>query len=558
MIRGIGRTACIPRRPINGLRKHIKIEDPRFLYWADQLGLLIWADAPSPVTFNDTANRRLVDDLRRMIERDYNHPSIIVWGPYNESWGLEFRSNRAIQEYLAGVVEQVRAWDPSRLVVDNSGWRHVVTDIADTHKYTGDPSEWRGFLSLLTSDPMAIQVLGHPFYALGRYHYDGEPIMVSEYGGGWRDDRSWDFRWQTNELRRHPGIVGYTYTELYDIEHEYAGFALYDRTPKDFGYDPAMINSPDFVVLDYREDAHLQPGSALSVGVSVSAYGLPALEHGTISWRLQTTAAEPFVLASGDQTLDLTPFTVTEAQPIALTVPDYTGAAQLWAELTDEQGNVRARNYLDFEIVGPALAAYQARSEDGSIQHLYRLDLDDNEGEFSPLGPLRVAAIRGTGERPILFGRNTGYMLLSATLPESNGAWQSVRFETEIASNPFMQITTMALVGQGYATDVVVSINDVPIGNWHVPDRPVNALGAMTRLNGLGVGEHGYWMQVEVTDPAVLAQIEAAAREQGQVTVQLAVPVDAENTGGITLFGERAGQYGSAPLLTIQTSTSEG
>ncbi|NJM06894.1 glycoside hydrolase family 2 [Candidatus Gracilibacteria bacterium] len=258
---------------LNGLRKHLKIEDPRYAYWADRLGILLWYDTPNPTRFTSLARERLLRDLDGMIARDYNHPSIIVWSPYNESWGLEFRlgTNDEMQAWVAYLYDHIKQRDPTRLVVDNSGWSHVKTDIADSHYYTNDPVEWRGAVTLLATAPDDLVVLGHRFFA-NSYRYGGEPLMMTEYGGGWREDRSWDLRWQTSELRRHPQIVGYTYTELYDIEHEYAGYAHYDRTPKDFGYDIATVNSADFVGLDYRETATLRPGAEITVIPFISAY----------------------------------------------------------------------------------------------------------------------------------------------------------------------------------------------------------------------------------------------------------------------------------------------
>ena len=230
----------------NGLRMHLKIEDPRWAYWADRLGMLLWNDVPSPVDFTAAARERLTHDLQAMIARDYNHPSIVIWSPYNELWGLEFRSDADVQSYLSELYEQIKTWDSTRLVVDNSGWRHVKTDIADSHKYTDNAQEWRSFMTQLAMSPMDVVVLGHPFFAQGQ-QYGGEPLMITEYGTGWGEERAAGFLWQTTEIRHHGSVVGYTYTELYDIEQELAGLAHYDRTPKAITYDLATINSADFV-----------------------------------------------------------------------------------------------------------------------------------------------------------------------------------------------------------------------------------------------------------------------------------------------------------------------
>jgi hypothetical protein len=335
----------------NMLRKHIKIEDPRFYYWADQLGLLIWNDAPSPVTFSELARTRLMADVERMIERDYNHPSIVIWSPYNESWGLEFRSDADIQDWMVTTYDQIKAWDPTRLVVDNSGWRHVKTDIADSHKYTEFADEWRETVTTLANDPISLIVLGHPFYAAS-YQYDGEPLMMSEYGVGWGDGRPIEFKWQTDEIRRHANIVGYTYTELYDIEHELAGLLTYDRREKSIGYDLAIINSEDYIGIDtFDLPSNMRVGETVELPLYVSLYRTPTFESGTVQWRMERMT-NPFEEGSIEVS-DLTPYTVTELEPLTLTVPDNTGLVRLWVELYDDAGNLRASNFMD-SVIAPA------------------------------------------------------------------------------------------------------------------------------------------------------------------------------------------------------------
>lgn len=334
----------------NSLRMHLKIEDPRWAYWADHLGLLLWNDVPCPVDFTVPARERLTRDLQAMIARDYNHPSIVIWGPYNESWGLEFRSDSDVQEYLVALTDQIRTWDPTRLIVDNSGWRHVITDIADTHKYTDNIREWRDFLTQFETAPMEVVVLGHPFFAQGQ-QYSGEPLMVSEYGSGWAEDRPLGFPSQTMEIRRHEGIVGYTYTELYDIEHELAGLAHYDRSPKQVGYDLSMINSADFVGLDYRGNIILKSNTSIEVPVFVSAYGQPALSTTVVNWRLERITDEPETLLEGSYgTLTLTPYGVTELAPLTLTLPEGQGSVRLWVEVRDPEGTLRAYSTLDLGV----------------------------------------------------------------------------------------------------------------------------------------------------------------------------------------------------------------
>lgn len=330
----------------NGLRMHLKIEDPRWAYWADQIGMLLWNDVPCPVSFTALARKRLTRDLEAMIERDYNHPSIVIWSPYNESWGLEFRSTPDVQQYLINLYQQIRDQDSTRLIVDNSGWRHVKTDIADSHKYTANTWEWSDYLSQLEATPMEVTVLGHPFFAEGQ-SYSGQPLMVSEYGTGWSDDRPVDFQWQTTEMRRHSKLIGYTYTELYDVEHELAGLARYDRTVKTIGYDLATVNTSDFVSLDYHGKLFVKSGQVIDVPIFISAYGQPALSTAIVDWRLERISGEPKMLLNGSYgTLTLTPYSVTHLAPLSFTMPENGGSVRLTVEVRAADGTLRASNTL--------------------------------------------------------------------------------------------------------------------------------------------------------------------------------------------------------------------
>ncbi len=316
-------------------------------YWADRLGLLLWNDVPCPVDFTALARERLIREIQVMIERDYNHPSIVIWSPYNESWGLQFRSQIDIQIYLIALYNQIKVWDSTRLVVDNSGWRHVRTDVADSHKYTANTWEWSDYLSLLETAPMDVSVLGHPFFAEGQF-YSGQPLMVSGYGTGWGEERPADFQWQTAEIRRHGGLVGYIYTELYDVEHELAGLARYDRTLKPIAYDMATVNTSDFVGLDYQGKLFVKGGQVIDAPIFISAYGQPALSTTTVDWRLERITGEPETLLTGSYgTLTLTPYSVTTLVPLSFTLPETKGSVRLTVEVREPDGTLRASNTLN-------------------------------------------------------------------------------------------------------------------------------------------------------------------------------------------------------------------
>ena len=241
------------RLGFNGARKHQKIEDPRWLYWCDRLGLLVWGEMPGCGLFHYSpqamANVRL--EWPQVLARDHNHPCIIAWVPFNESWGIwGVRDSRPVQAEVREVVEMTRRRDPTRLVVDNSGWEHLDTDIADVHTYLRTGEQVRVWWPCYRDGQTYVYDSGHPFWA-GGYHYAGQPVIISEYGGmaveGYGPppgkrlqavgvdaparylERYRDLTQAILELEE---VSGYCFTQLTDVEGEVNGLLTYDRRPK--------------------------------------------------------------------------------------------------------------------------------------------------------------------------------------------------------------------------------------------------------------------------------------------------------------------------------------
>lgn len=242
----------------NGARLHQKVFEPRFLYWADRLGYLVWGEYAS-WGLDITTSRGLEDFLPEWIEvlqRDYSHPSIVGWCPFNETWDRD--GTRQNDEVLRIVYLTTKAIDPTRPVIDTSGHYHVATDIFDVHDYEQDPQTF-------TSRYDAMNAGGEIFTAFpDRQRYDEQPYFVSEYGGIWwnpgqTDDRSWGYGHRPNSeaeflqryaaltgaLLNNPSICAFCYTQLTDIEQEVNGLYTYDRKPK---FDPAAIRAVNAAV----------------------------------------------------------------------------------------------------------------------------------------------------------------------------------------------------------------------------------------------------------------------------------------------------------------------
>lgn len=343
----------------NLVRKHLKLEDPRWLYWADRMGMLVWAEPPSTGRFDRAAIALFEETLTGMVARDGNHPSIAIWGAYNEEWGLDWdvTGDRAKQDALRHAYRILRTADSTRPVVDNSGWSHVETDLVDWHFYADDVDSWArtvAGLSQGTTDNFIVR-LGPEHVVTKAIGVDGfdptsKPQMNGEYGGGATSvERGWHLRWQTQELRRHPRSAGYVYTELYDVEYELAGIYAYDRSPKDLGgTQPEHVNATTTLIVDI---APLGPGRDIvtshrhvAVPVRISHHGDRRLE-GSLHWGLDahsnSDASVPVVAEP------LRPTEPFECE-VYLPVGTNQGRVRIW--LVSDQGQRIAETFVDVVV----------------------------------------------------------------------------------------------------------------------------------------------------------------------------------------------------------------
>jgi beta-galactosidase/beta-glucuronidase len=243
----------------NGARKHQKIEDPRWLYWCDRLGLLVWGEMPSGGLYHYSP--QFIDNVRHewphVLARDYNHPCIVTWVPFNESWGIwGVRDQAKVQDGVIGVVNLTRRYDPTRPVIDNSGWEHTDPDIADVHTYLRTGEQIHVWWPCYRSGQTYVYDSNHPFWAEG-FHYRGQPVVFSEYGGmaieGYPPpagkrlqacgiDTSHVYPERYHDLTRAildmPDVSGFCFTQLTDVEGEVNGVLTYGRRPK---VDPELI-----------------------------------------------------------------------------------------------------------------------------------------------------------------------------------------------------------------------------------------------------------------------------------------------------------------------------
>ena len=239
------------RLGFNGVRKHQKIESPRWLYWCDVLGLLVWEEMPSAYRFTPAAVGRLTREWLEVLERDISHPCIVTWVPLNESWGVpDLPTNPAHRDYVRALYFLTKTLDPSCPVVGNDGWEHVATDIVTIHDYADDTELLRRRYGTLEATGLTLQQQQPADRALtlAGFEVAGQPVVLSEFGGiayipgqelGWgysesqsEEDFVKDYAALLAAIHACHGLSGFCYTQLTDTFQEKNGLLYADRTPK--------------------------------------------------------------------------------------------------------------------------------------------------------------------------------------------------------------------------------------------------------------------------------------------------------------------------------------
>lgn len=254
----------------NGVRKHQKIEDPRWLYWCDRLGLLVWEEMPNAREWSPKAEDQLSAEWQDAVRRDYNHPCIVAWVPVNESMGFPGLGQQHAGQYafIERMVRATRRLDSTRPVIDNDGWEHTdITDVCAIHDYTPTAEKLSArYESMVRAGelPLKVWISDKPLFARGS-RYRGQPIVLSEVGGfltipidtpAEQRDMLYQFydSFQSPEeflvkYRNLMGgiaslnfLAGFCYTQLTDVEQEINGLLTYSRQPKLTAEDVAAIH----------------------------------------------------------------------------------------------------------------------------------------------------------------------------------------------------------------------------------------------------------------------------------------------------------------------------
>jgi hypothetical protein len=572
----------------NFLRVHIKIDDPLLLYWADKLGMLLMADFPNFGEGGDTplGRERFEVMMREGIERDYNHPSIFAWCLFNETWG--FGGQTALIEALtalprqAGATEAVieeqskqkvpaagvlpgmeppQAWvqkmwelakqlDQTRLVEDMSvcHWDHLEyylhcdTDINSWHFYISDYEKAKAHIEKIVKSTF----VGSSFNYVAGFLHKGQPLINSEYGGvGALDgdrDTSWSFKFLTNELRRHQQIAAYIYTELHDVEWEYNGFLNYDRTPKEFGFDPRIINESNTLPIDSPPVKRVGPGEIVRLDVASSHFSTRKHKDVWLHWALGGVDSRGRFhqdLDCGRARIPFPHLQVAPARTLELRMPKEAMLCTLWLSARTADGTEIAQNFVHY-FVSPGYPP--AREDLGRTLVLRGAPSDWHLSEWSGISTDRDRA----RAEDCCGGHGHGFVEWLLPLEGADLAQaRRVKILCEMSSR---RIDFPQTDDDIYPSSVRITLNDIPMYEAVLRDHPHDARGVLSYWRG-GVGAYGYLAHTAAEGEMLRALV--ANTTEGALRLRCTVPENATARGGLLVYGAECGRYPLGPTVII-------
>ncbi len=570
------------RAGFNFLRIHIKSEEPRRLYWADRLGVLLMEDMPCTWKQSPRARAAWETTMRETIRRDANHPSIIAWCLFNETWGLGgegYKQDRDTQQWVLDRWHEVkRELDPSRLVEDNSANRrdHVVTDVNSWHFYIDDYRRAREHVE---------EVVKNTYPGSGFNYVPGRtvgtaPLLNSEYGavgarGGDRDV-SWGFRHLTSELRRHELIQGYVYTELSDIEWEHNGVVDYDRSAKQFGYNafvPGMgvadLQGADFLGFDAPPLLEAEPGGQFMLPVFVSHFS-DRSEPPVLRWQVHGVddLGRPVIVEPQTQPIVWERCRVTYQKPLSVSVPagrPFVGA--VCGELLDRGGKRLAANFVNLvvrpvvgepagasgsaagaqpvtiEVLGPRLVMLRFAPGDLAAMRTDHAGWEWLENDGKLFAPGRVEVEYHLALPPFVREALPAKVVLLAELATKAS---TERLDWPARTSPLDYPQTQA---RTYPGKLGIGLMDRELARVGLPDDPADTRGLLSHQQRYHYGSYGFLVreQIDLTEEV---EVRKALAQREFVPLVLRA-VDGK---GLTVYGRDLGRYLIDPTLIVETA----
>ena len=557
------------------LRIHIKLDDPILLYYADTLGILLMQDFPNFGEGGDTptGRRRFEEMMRGGFKRDFNHPSIISWCIFNESWGFggqdelmklitpDFPAWRPREDQEAHVHSPAFKWihemwllakelDPTRLIEDMSvvvwehlaAYGHVDTDVNSWHFYINDYEKAKAHIEEVVEKTYH----GSSFNFIEGYSQRNVPLINSEYGGaGALDDDqdvSWPFKFLTNELRRHGQLSAYIFTQLMDVEWEKNGFMNYDRTPKHFGYPPSMVNRGDVLPINAAPISRVAPGGEISVEVMASHFSRRRREGVTFHWLysgVDSLSQHYPSLARGYCEIPFKQYHVELARVIGLKLPEEPMLCTLSVAAVTAAGETVASNYIQHLVSAGALPHREVK---GKLLILRRRTSEWSAARWSGESISREDA----QARGVCFGAGSGFFEWEFGDEALDDISRSRRvcFMMEVSSR---RDDTPQTDSYRHKSDFVLSVNGLPVLRSLIPDHPHDARGALSYLRG-GRGAYGYLLRSTIENELLG---EVARRVTADGLLRIRTSVSTSPAGGLTVYDNDSGRYPVAPTVVI-------
>lgn len=585
------------RLGLNVIRTHVKAELPRKLYWADRLGMLVMSDVPNSWGEPEPAMRQEWEAaFRGMLRRDFNHPSIFSWVLFNEAWGLLTKDagGRRVylpetQQWVASRVAQARRLDPTRLVEDNSpccGVGHVETDLNTWHMYLPGWG-WKAQLDLAERETYAGSSWN---FEAGRAQGE-QPMLNSECGNVWGYegstgdvDWSFDYHAMMDELRRHPKVAGWLYTEHHDVVNEWNGYVRADRSPKETGIEelfPGMslrdLHAPFYLAVGSLPTTSARPGETVSVPLWLSALdeGVPA---GELRLRMELVGWDDLGRFHewwrGERSVPVAPWTSRALPPLALAMPARRSLALLRVALATADGRVIQRNFTSFVVTDGPAPRDEVIERDGRRLRALRVAPADTRaarfslGDWSAMdGGKRNGAGAGYFEYRLPWPKDLDSADVAAgELLVELGAKQLFAKDGPAAGrvegdfmrgagthDPGLNPNAYPMTDEARSPSAVrVRVNGFAAGLLDLPDDPADHRGLLSwhaqqrvdkpRLSE--AGSYGYLVAASLPREAL-----AAAARAGEIVLRL--EVDEGLAGGLAVYGEKTGRYPLDPTVLL-------
>ncbi|MBK5277958.1 MAG: glycoside hydrolase family 2, partial [Bacteroidia bacterium] len=572
---------------LNGIRPHIKVEIPRKLYWADKLGVLVMADLPNSWGDPDAKMQKEAEGtFRKMVSRDYNHPSIFSWILFNETWGLKTNSEEGgkkvntylpeTQQWVASMYYLAKSLDPTRLVEDNSiccGAGHTQTDINSFHDYLPGWA-WEDHLKKLTESAFE----GSEFQFEKGFKQGKQPKINSECGNVWGYegstgdvDWSWDYHRMINTFRKYPEVAGWLYTEHHDVINEWNGYWRFDRSNKFTGLEEIM---PGMKLNDFHAAVYISTGNDICKTVSggeklnVPLYlsSMTGVDYGkqlklSFQIKLTNSIGETSLTTLGSKLIDYQPYTQKELEPLSLDIPNQSGLAVLTLQLEDLSGTVLHHNFMHLEVVGENKLT---KTEVLSIEPSNFSNSHWSAKQWNVLDGLKVCgAGNGYFEYTIklndaidLNRLKEAYFLLEVSAKE---LFVKDRDQKEKTDGNFMLGAKASPSGNPnsypmtdetlFPSKINISINGEQVLATTLKDDPADHRGVLSWHHQLKdkklreAGSYGYLTKVPISKKLLKNAI-----EKGELVIQLKTVGD----GGLAVYGKSFGRYPFDPSLVMK------